>query len=55
MVAVLLAGLAIWPDWSSVEKWERVWRLAVLVGAGGGAYLVTLFALGFRLRELRAH
>ena len=26
---------------------------AVLVIAGGGAYLVTLFAAGFRLRELR--
>jgi putative peptidoglycan lipid II flippase len=55
MVAVLLAGLYVWPDWSGVEKWERVWRLAVLVCAGGSAYLATLFALGFRLRELRAH
>jgi putative peptidoglycan lipid II flippase len=55
MVAVLLAGLYVWPDWSGVEKWERVWRLAVLVCAGGGAYLATLFALGFRLRDLRAH
>jgi putative peptidoglycan lipid II flippase len=55
MVAVLLAGLYVWPDWSGVEKWERVWRLAVLVCAGGSAYLATLFALGFRLRDLRAH
>jgi len=26
----------------------------VLVGAGGGAYVGTLFAMGFRLRDLRA-
>jgi putative peptidoglycan lipid II flippase len=54
MVSVLLAGLYVWPEWSAVEKWERVWRLAALVGAGGGAYVGTLFAMGFRLRDLRA-
>ena len=55
MVAVLLGGLWIWPEWTDVEKWVRVGRLAVLVAAGGGAYLVALFVLGFRLRDLRAH
>jgi putative peptidoglycan lipid II flippase len=54
MIAVLLIGLAIWPEWTDVEKWVRVWRLAVLVVGGGGAYLVALFAMGFRLRDLRA-
>ncbi|RDI99766.1 murein biosynthesis integral membrane protein MurJ [Dyella solisilvae] len=53
MVAVLLVGMWMWPDWTSADKWTRVWRLAVLVLAGGGAYAVTLFAAGFRLRELR--
>jgi putative peptidoglycan lipid II flippase len=52
MVVVLLAGLAVWPEWTDVEKWVRVWRLAVLVIAGG-AYLVALFAMGFRPRDLR--
>ncbi|SKB83038.1 murein biosynthesis integral membrane protein MurJ [Luteibacter sp. 22Crub2.1] len=54
MIAVLLTGLHIWPEWSGVEKWVRVWRLAILVVAGGGAYVAALFALGFRLRDLRA-
>ncbi len=53
MVAVLLLGMWVWPDWTDTDKWTRVWHLAVLVLAGGGAYVVTLFAAGFRLRELR--
>jgi putative peptidoglycan lipid II flippase len=53
MIAVLLAGLALWPEWTDVEKWERVGRLAALVIAGGGAYVVALFAMGFRPRDLR--
>ncbi|MGO4701590.1 murein biosynthesis integral membrane protein MurJ [Dyella sp. 2RAB6] len=53
MIVVLLAGLWLWPDWTEANKWTRVWHLAALVCAGGGAYLATLFAAGFRLRELR--
>ena len=52
MIAVLLLGMWIWPDWTGAGKWTRVWHLAVLVAAGGGAYVVTLFAAGFRMREL---
>lgn len=54
MVVVLLAGLWCWPEWASVAVLTRVWRLAVLVVAGGGAYVGMLFAAGFRLRDLRA-
>jgi putative peptidoglycan lipid II flippase len=54
MVAVLLLGRWWWPDWTTgVPALTRVWRLAVLVGTGGGVYLGTLFATGFRLRDLR--
>lgn len=53
MIGILLLGLWCWPDWTDVPKWTRVWRLGVLVAAGGVAYLGTLFATGFRLRELR--
>ncbi|TCV97020.1 putative peptidoglycan lipid II flippase [Luteibacter rhizovicinus] len=53
MIVVLLGGLWLWPDWTDAEKWTRVIRLAVLVCAGGGAYLVALFGAGFRLSELR--
>jgi putative peptidoglycan lipid II flippase len=54
MSAVLLLGLYIWPEWSDVDHALRVVRLAVLVCAGGGAYLATQFAMGFRLGHLRA-
>ena len=52
MVAVLAAGLWLWPDWS-VGIWQRIGRLLLLVGAGGAAYAAVLLGLGFRLRELR--
>jgi putative peptidoglycan lipid II flippase len=53
MVAVLLAGRWLWPDWTHVHILTRLWHLMVLVLAGGGAYAAALFALGFRLRDLR--
>jgi putative peptidoglycan lipid II flippase len=53
MIAVLLAGLWLWPDWTDAPKWTRVWHLAVLVGAGGTSYLASLFVCGFRMRDLR--
>lgn len=52
MVAILLVGTSLWPDWS-VGTWTRVWRLAVLVGGGGLSYVAVLFAMGFRMRDLR--
>jgi putative peptidoglycan lipid II flippase len=55
MVAVIVAGLWFWPDWSAVGTWLRVERLSMLIAAAGGAFLLALFACGFRLRELRAH
>lgn len=53
MIAVLLAGLWLWPDWSGVSVPTRLWHLAVLVTAGSASYLATLLVLGFRLRDLR--
>ena len=53
MVAVLLAGRWLWPDWSHTAVLVRLWHLMVLVAAGGGVYVAALFALGFRLRDLR--
>ena len=56
MTAVLAAGLWWWPwqHWTEVRILVRAWHLAVLVIAGGGAFLLTLFAAGFRMRDLRA-
>ncbi|MBE1162666.1 murein biosynthesis integral membrane protein MurJ [Dyella acidiphila] len=53
MVAVLLLGRWYWPDWTQLQVIGRVWRLALLVVAGGATYVIVLFALGFRLRELQ--
>ncbi len=54
MVVVLVAGLQLWPDWTAWSPLTRVLRLGVLVAAGGGAFVLALFAGGFRLRDLRA-
>ena len=53
MVALLWLGLQWWPDWTGVPTATRVMHLAVLVSAGGAAYIGVLFAAGFRLRDLR--
>jgi putative peptidoglycan lipid II flippase len=55
MAAVLLLGRWLWPNWSGVPVFTRVWHLFALVGAGAGTYLAVLFAAGFRLRDLREH
>jgi putative peptidoglycan lipid II flippase len=52
MIVVLLLGRWYWPDWTQLQVFGRVWRLALLVGAGGATYVFVLFATGFRLREL---
>ena len=53
MGLVLWIGREQWTGWTSVPTWTRIWRLAVLVAAGGTAYAGTLFASGLRLRDLR--
>ncbi|HET6632468.1 MAG TPA: murein biosynthesis integral membrane protein MurJ [Rhodanobacteraceae bacterium] len=54
MVAVLLAGRWLWPHWTTVPTWTRVWHLVALVAAGLAAYAGTLLAAGLRPRHLRA-
>jgi putative peptidoglycan lipid II flippase len=53
MIVVLLLGRWWWPDWTAMQVMGRVWRLALLVCAGGATYVLVLFATGFRLRELQ--
>ncbi|MEO6799269.1 MAG: murein biosynthesis integral membrane protein MurJ [Rhodanobacter sp.] len=53
MVMVLLCGRWVWPHWSGVPIFTRIWHLAVLVLAGGLSYVATLYGAGLRLRDLR--
>lgn len=53
MVAVLIAGLSVWNEWTAWPVLTRIWRLTALIGVAGLAYVATLFAGGFRLRDLR--
>ncbi len=53
LAATLLVGVFIWDDWSAWSVTTRVWRLGVLIAAGGVAFAGVLFAFGFRLRDLR--
>ncbi|HEX7368783.1 MAG TPA: murein biosynthesis integral membrane protein MurJ [Rhodanobacteraceae bacterium] len=55
LVVVVGIGLWFWPwhQWMHEPIATRVWKLAVLVCAGGAAYGVGLFASGFRMRDLK--
>jgi len=55
MVAVILVGLAIWPEWSTASVIQRAWRLGIIIAAAGGIYVACLYVSGLRLRDLRAH
>ncbi|RZA29499.1 MAG: murein biosynthesis integral membrane protein MurJ [Lysobacteraceae bacterium] len=55
MVAVIVPLLWLWQDWSAWTWWQRVWRLAALVGSGGAAYALMLWVQGIRPRDLRGH
>jgi putative peptidoglycan lipid II flippase len=55
LVAVLVVGRLLAPDWPTMSVGHRVAWLFGLIAAGGSAYLVALFGMGFRLRELREH
>ena len=54
MVAVILAALWQWPEWGEWSPLTRVARLGIVMGTAGGAFVVALFAAGFRLRDLRS-
>jgi putative peptidoglycan lipid II flippase len=55
MILVVLAFRFVWVDWTPWAWWERGWRLAVMVGAGGGLYAGLLYLQGIRPRDLRGH
>ncbi|AXI83226.1 membrane protein [Xylella taiwanensis] len=53
MVAVLLALMHWRPDSSSMDQWQKIGWLVILVGGGGLTYGVTQVALGWRPHHLR--
>ena len=53
MVVVVLALLSAWDGWTGWHWSERVWKLAVLVGAGALSYAAVLWLQGIRPRHLR--
>lgn len=61
LLANLAMGLALWfglqvaPDFTVVDKWQRIGWLAALVGGGALVYALAMLSLGFRLRDFREH
>jgi len=55
MTFALLAGLRWAPDFTVVPVGQRIAWLALLVCGGGAVYAASMFALGFRVRDLREH
>ena len=55
MTLAVLAGLRWAPDFTTVAVAERIAWLGLLVCGGGAVYALSMFALGFRLRDLREH
>ena len=59
LVAMLAMATALWFTTGSENSWfsfsllERVWRLTLLVVLGAGVYFVTLWILGFRVRDFK--
>jgi len=47
--------------WSDLQQWldwglfDRIWNMSLLVLAGGGSYVLALFLLGVRYRDVMAH
>lgn len=61
LLANLAMGLALWfglqvaPDFTVVDKWQRIGWLGALVGGGALVYAVAMLVLGFRPRDFREH
>jgi putative peptidoglycan lipid II flippase len=53
LAATLWLGMGREADWLTMPAMTRVLHLAALVGGGAAAYFLTLWLLGFRLRDFR--
>jgi len=55
MVAALLLGLHLGPDFTEASVVARILWLATLVVGGGGVYGLAMLTMGFRVHELHGH
>lgn len=55
MALAVLYGLHLAPDFTLVDKWQRIGWLGTLVLGGALTYALAMLALGFRLRDFREH
>lgn len=55
LISLLMVGLALWPEWTSVSAGVRLFRLMILVGMAGVTFVGTLMLCGYRMRDLRGH
>ena len=55
MALALWFGLQLAPDFTVVDKWQRIGWLAALVCGGALVYALAMVALGFRPRDFREH
>ena len=55
MAAAVFYGLHLAPEFTVVDKWQRIGWLALLVGGGAATYALAMLALGFRPRDFREH
>jgi len=55
MLAVINWGAEILPMWFAAPTLTRIYWLGLWIGLGMLIYVVSLFALGFRLRHIRLH
>jgi putative peptidoglycan lipid II flippase len=53
MGLMLHAGTGPVADWLAMDSADRVWRLCLLVLAGGGVYAAALLAVGVRPRHFK--
>jgi putative peptidoglycan lipid II flippase len=51
LAAVLYALSGNAEFWTHATLWQRMWRLFLVIAAGGAAYFGTLFLLGFRFAD----
>ncbi|MBV2209323.1 MAG: murein biosynthesis integral membrane protein MurJ [Thermomonas sp.] len=55
MVAAVLYGLSLAPEFTTADKWQRIGWLSTLVIGGALTYALAMVALGFRPRDFREH